>query len=133
MLISGDGIIPQIERFASKYKYAKFNINVLNTILTTMAEKCVNQTGNNFAFVVNATLFSQINTSLGDWLNKWGSVPTMLYSKGANDFVKANNPMKVGGTFTTYEISGNTVTFMVDSALTKEFGNKGLNSSSLAA
>ena len=102
-------------------------------MLTTMSEKCVNQTGNNFAFVVNATLFSQINTSLCDWLNKWGSVPTMLYSKGANDFVKANNPMKVGGTFTTYEVSGNTVTFMVDSAITKEFGNKGLNSSSLVA
>ena len=39
--------------------------------------------------------------------------------------VKADNPIKVGGTFTSYEIAGNMVTFMVDRALTKEYPTKG--------
>ena len=39
--------------------------------------------------------------------------------------VKADNPMKVGGTFVSYEVAGNTVTFMVDRALSKEYPNKG--------
>ena len=118
-------LIPQIERFASKYKYAKWNINVLNKVLNTMSEKAVNQTGNHYVFVVNAILFTQINTALGDWLKVWNSVPTMLYSKAENNFVKADNPMKVGGTFVSYEVAGNTVSFMVDRALSKEMDRKG--------
>lgn len=38
--------------------------------------------------------------------------------------VKADNPIKVGGTFTSYEVAGNTVTFMVDRALSKEYDKK---------
>lgn len=125
MLIAGDGLIPQIERFASKYKYAKMNVNVINTMLDQMNQKAANATGNNYTFIVNDKLWGQVNTSLGDWLKLWGSTPTMLYSKASRSMVKADNPMKVGGTFVSYEIAGNTVTFMVDRALTKEYGNKG--------
>lgn len=125
MLIAGDGLIPQIERFASKFKYAKMAVNVINTVLNQMTQKAADATGNKYAFVVNDRLWGQINTTLGDWLKLWNSTPTMLYSKAANGYVKADNPIKVGGTFTSYEIAGNTVTFMVDRALTKEFPNKG--------
>lgn len=124
-LIAGDGLIPQIERFASKYKYAKLNVNVINTVIETMVQKAAQATGNHFTFIVNDRLWSQINSSLGDWLKLWGSTPTMLYSKAAENFVKAENPVKVGATFTSYEISGNTITFMVDRALTKEYDRKG--------
>ena len=54
----------------------------------------------------------------------WGSTPTVLYSKATQSMVKADNPIKVGGTFVSYEIAGNTVTFMVDRALTKEYDKK---------
>lgn len=124
-LIAGDGLIPQIERFASKYKYAKLNVNVINTVIETMVQKAAQATGNHFTFIVNDRLWSQINSSLGDWLKLWGSTPTMLYSKEAENYVKAENPVKVGATFTSYEISGNTITFMVDRALTKEYDRKG--------
>lgn len=125
MLISGDGVIPQIERFASKYKYAKLNINVINTMLSTMAQKSANPVGNSYTFIVNLILWNQINTNLGDWLNKWGSTPTVLYSKAERNYMNVSNPVKVGATFTSYEIAGNTVSFMVDPALTKEFSAKG--------
>ena len=124
-LIAGDGLIPQIERFASKYKYAKMNVNVINTMLDQMNQKAANATGNNYTFIVNDKLWGQINTVLGDWLKLWGSTPTMLYSKASRSMVKADNPMKVGGTFVSYEIAGNMATFMVDRALTKEYPTKG--------
>ena len=123
MLIAGDGLIPQIERFASKFKFAKLNVNVINTVMEQMSQKSVRPTGNHYTFIVNDRLWSQINTTLGDWLKLWGSTPTMLYSKESG-MVKADNPMKVGATFVSYEISGNTVTFMVDRALSKEYSTK---------
>lgn len=132
-LIAGDGLIPQIERFASKYKFAKLNINVINTVLETMNQKAANATGNHYTFIVNDRLWGQINTTLGDWLKTWNSTPTLLYSKATGSLVKADNPVKVGATFVSYEIAGNTVSFMVDRALTKEYDRKALNSSALAA
>lgn len=123
-LIAGDGLIPQIERFASKFKFAKLTINVINKVLEQMNVKAADATGNNYTFIVNDKLWTQINSTLGDWLKLWNSTPTMLYSKETNSMVKAENPTKVGATFTSYEVSGNTVTFMVDRALTKEYPNK---------
>lgn len=123
-LVAGDGLIPQIERFASKFKFAKMNVNVINTVMDQMNQKSATATGNHYTFVVNDRLWGQINTTLGDWLKLWGSTPTLMYSKAAQGMVKADNPMKVGGTFVSYEIAGNTVTFMVDRALTKEYDRK---------
>lgn len=115
----GDGLIPQIERFASKYNYAKMNINVVNTMMNSMVMRSANAQGNKYTFILNDAAWNQINTGLADWLKLWGSTPTAIYSKAAN------GDIKVGGTFTSYEIAGNTVTFMVDRTLTKHFGNKG--------
>jgi len=123
-LIGGDGLVPQIERFASKYKFAKLNVNVINTVMEQMNQKAATATGNHYTFIVNDRLWGQINTTLGDWLKLWGSTPTMLYSKATQGYMKADNPIKVGGTFVSYEISGNTVSFMVDRALSKEYEKK---------
>ena len=101
-LIAGDGLIPQIERFASKFKDAKLNVNVINTVMDQMNQKAANATGNHYTFVVNDRFWGQVNTSLGDWLKLWGSTPTMPYSKATQSMVKADNPMKVGGTFVSY-------------------------------
>ena len=42
----GDGIIPQIERFASKYSANRVTINTFQTIISTMVEKAENPQGN---------------------------------------------------------------------------------------
>lgn len=55
-LIAGDGLVPQIERFASKYAYAKINVNVINTVMEQMTAKAVNPTGNHYTFIVNDRL-----------------------------------------------------------------------------
>ena len=90
-----------------------------------MSEKSENPTGNHYMFAINKVLWGQINISLRDWLKAWGSTPTLLYSKAEGSYVKADNPMKVGATFTSYEVAGNTVTFVVDNAISKMHPTKG--------
>ncbi len=46
MIPIGDGLVPQIERFASKYAYAKMSLEVFNTIIRTLNEKADKSTGN---------------------------------------------------------------------------------------
>jgi hypothetical protein len=123
-LIAGDGLIPQYERFASKFKFASLNINVINTIMEQLNQKAAKPTGNHYTFVINDRFWGQINTVLGDWIKVWGSTPTLMYSKATNNFVKADNPVKVGATYVSYEIAGNTVTFMVDRSLSREYPSK---------
>ena len=127
-LIQGDGLIPQFQRFASKMKYAKLDISVFNTVMDQMTDKSVNPTGNHWVFAVNSILWRQINQTLIDWLKSWNSVPTAMYSKAdgkVQELGKGVNALKVGGTFTTYEIAGNTITFIVDKALSKAYPTKG--------
>ena len=79
---------PSVERFAHKMKYARLDISVINTVMSQMADRCENPTGNTWVFAVNKILWSQINTSLMSWLANWNSAATMLYSKAAGGMVK---------------------------------------------
>jgi len=45
-VIAGDGIIPQINRYASKYNYSKLTTSLLNEIILTLSKKCDKITGN---------------------------------------------------------------------------------------
>ena len=92
-IISGDGIIPQIERFAGKYVYSKMTNKVMNTAILAMIAKSNNPTGNKYIFICNTPMW-------------------------ANDYIK------VGATYNSYEYAGNTVTFKVDRALDIEFPEK---------
>ena len=115
----GDGIIPQIERYASKYAYNKLTISVLETAINMMAQKAANPTGNNFMFVVNETLWMQIQGILSEYLYKFKStLGSYAWSK------KANGYLSVGATFNAYEYGGNTITFKVDRTFTREYGSE---------
>ena len=124
-IVIGDGLIPQIERFASKMNYAKMNVNVINTMINQMTQKAASATGNHYTFVVNDKAWQDVNVSLADWLKLWGSTPTLMYSKAAAGMVNIDNPLKVGATYTSYEVAGNTISFLVDRALSREYGDKG--------
>jgi hypothetical protein len=49
----GEGIIPQVERFASKYNYAKMTREVFKTVLNQMTAKSDKPTGNTYTFICN--------------------------------------------------------------------------------
>lgn len=112
----GDGIIPQVERFASKYAFNKLTIEVFNVVIATMNEKAQNPTGNKYMFICNERMWNLIQTVLGDYLAKYRTEGTYIYSKGANDYVK------VGATFDSYIYGGNQITFKVDRTFSREYG-----------
>ena len=53
---------------------------------------------------------------MADYLAKFKTMGTYLYSKQVNDYVK------VGATFQTYEFGGNQISFKVDRTFSREYG-----------
>ena len=123
-LYIGEGLVPQIEAAANKFVYTnKPTIQLLHMILSAMNEKSQDETGNHYTFIVNRVLWEQINLVLGTYLADYKTDGTFLYSKAANK--GAGGYVKVGATYNSYEFSGNTLTFAVDRALTREYPTKG--------
>lgn len=61
-------------------------------------------------------MWNLVQTTLGDWLAKFKTEGTYLWSKEASGYVK------VGATFQTYEFGGNQVSFKVDKTFSAEYG-----------
>jgi len=115
----GDGLIAQIERYANKYAYAKLTINAFDTMIETMRERAKEPTGNQWVFVCNEKMWTQIQRTLRDYLKDWKTNGVFFYSK------KAGGMVEVGATFDTYNFGGNQLTFHVDRSLTYEYPDKG--------
>ena len=118
-LIAGDGIMPQFNRYASKFNYAKLSTNVLTQAMTDLAEKCEESTGNNFIFVVNDVLFRDLQNTCAVFMAQHKADQQYLYSNFEQKQVK------IGATYGAFEFAGNTVAFHVDRALTNEYPTKG--------
>lgn len=113
----GDGLVPQIERFASKYAYSRMTLEVFNTIIRTLNEKASKSTGNKYHFIMNDKAWNDLQITLGDYLAKFHTDGAYMYSKKANGYIS------VGAAFDSYSMGGNQITFSTDRALTREFGN----------
>ena len=112
----GDGVIPQVERFASKYSANKVTINTFQQIISTMVEKAEKPTGNTFTFTCNEKGWSIVQRVLGEYLSNRRTDGAYLWSnQGEGKYVK------VGNTFDAYEWGGNTIVFKVDRTLSREF------------
>lgn len=117
--IAGDGIIPQINRFASKFNYSKLTASLLNEMILNLAQKCKSVLGNTFSFVCNEKLWYDLQNVLSEFLMNHRPDGAYVWSKSGNGNIK------VGATYEAYTFSGNTVIFHVDRALSIEYGNKG--------
>lgn len=112
----GDGVIPQVERFASKYSANRVTINTFQQIISTMVEKAEKPTGNVFTFLTNEKGWSIVQRVLGEYLSNRRTDGAYLWSnQGEGKYVK------VGNTFDAYEWGGNTIVFKVDRTLSREF------------
>ncbi len=114
----GDGIISQVERFAARYIFAKLTVNVFDTAIMQMNEKASKPMGNHYVFVCNERMFQMVQTTLREYLRDWQTTGTFLFSKAAGGDVE------VGATYKSYEFMGNTITFQVDRALSREYPQK---------
>lgn len=112
----GDGLIPQVERFASKYSANKITINTFHTIMETMVSKSDSPTGNHYLFVVNEQAWAIVQRVLGAYLADRKTDGAYLWSNGGQ-----GKFIKVGATFDSYEFGGNVISFKADRTLTREF------------
>jgi hypothetical protein len=117
-IVTGDGIIAQIERFANKFVFSRLNTKLFNKALQAMVSKCEKATGNKFAFICNEAMWLEIQDTLAAWIRDWKTTGTFLFSKASNGYVD------LGATYQSYEFAGNTVTFMIDRTLNIEFPNR---------
>lgn len=121
----GQGLIPQIEQAASKFTYSgRPSVLIFQKMMSSLIEHCDDETGNKWVFIVNRKLWEDLNIALGDYLIKHKTDGTYLYSNASKSYVRVDS-WKVGATFSSYEFSGNTISFMPDRSLTREYPNKG--------
>lgn len=111
----GEGLIPQLERFCSKHVASKVTINTFQTVISQMVQKAENPVGNHFIFVANEQMWTIFNRVLFKFLADFKTDGALFYSK-TNGI-----GYKVGATFSSYEFAGNTVSFTVNRALTREY------------
>lgn len=114
-LITGDGVIPQIERFATKFVFHRLTTKLFNKALAAMAAKCDKLTGNTFVFMVNTAFWNEAQEVLSSWLKDWKTDGAFVWSKGENGYVK------LGATYNAYTFSGNTIIIKPERSLDVEF------------
>lgn len=100
MVISGDGLIAQLERFATKFVFSKLSVAYFQKAIASMVAKSIKPTGNTYTFLVNTRLWNEVNTVLDRWLTEHKTDGAVLYSKGANGYVE------LGATYHSYEYAG---------------------------
>lgn len=114
-IVSGDGIVAQIERFASKFVFSKLNVKYFRKAIAAMVTKCEKATGNHFVFICNTIMWDEIQNTLSSWIRDWKTTGTFLFSKASNGYVD------LGATYQSYEVAGNTLSFKVDRSLDVEY------------
>lgn len=116
-IVVGQGLIPQIESFASKFCYNnKPTVALFNQMISSMVAKADKDTGNQYICVTNAKFWQDLQGTLGDYLANFRTDGSYMYSKEANK--GEGGYVKVGATFSSYTWAGNTISFVVDRALT---------------
>ena len=115
MVISGDGLIAQLERFATKFVFSKLSVAYFQKAIASMVAKSIKPTGNTYTFLVNTRLWNEVNTVLDRWLTEHKTDGAVLYSKGANGYVE------LGATYHSYLYAGNTIIFKVERTFDVEF------------
>lgn len=112
----GDGLIPQVERYANKFVYNKLTIDVIRNMMSSMGEKSDDSMGNHWVCICNDKFMQDINGVLAEHLAQFKTDATYMWSKDAGKY------LKVGATFDSYEYLGNTITFKADKTFSREFG-----------
>jgi hypothetical protein len=125
-LPSGDGIIPQIERYCDKLVFSNLSVPVFEEVIHTLKSKSANPKGNKYTFIINSRMDLLVNKVLREYLRDYDRIGTYFFSKSGKN-------VAVGANFDTYMIAGNEITFVVDRCLDHEYENKALNTSALAA
>lgn len=114
-IVSADGVIAQIERFATKFVFSKLSIGYFELALQKLVAKSEKPQGNNFMILCNTAYYNEWQRIANAWIVAHKTDGSFLYSMASNGNVN------LGATYESYTWAGNTVTFKVDRSLDVEF------------
>ena len=113
-IVSSDGIIAQIERFATKFVFSKLNVAWFEKALQTMVAKSEKAQGNKYMILCNTAFYTEWQRVMSSWIIAHKTDGTFLYSKATNGYVD------LGATYQSYEFGGNVISVKIDRALDVE-------------
>lgn len=117
----GEGLVPQIECFASKTFYTNLSVSTFNRMLQQVIHKADKPTGNIITVVCNEKFWMDAQTALFSWLAQFKTCGTFLYSMATHKYMQVSK-VGVGATFVSYEVAGNILSFKVDRTFSREWG-----------
>lgn len=113
----GEGIITQVKRFCGQQRYSNLSATHFRNAIGDTVEKLEKKTGNRLVAICNWRFYQQAQVVLDDLL-KTRVTDNYFYTK-------TGGKIKVGAEYSAYEFSGNTITFMENSALTNRYPDRG--------
>lgn len=114
-IVSADGIIAQIERFATKFVFNKLNIGYFEKALQAMVAKSEKPQGNSYMLLCNTAFYNEWQRVMSAWIIAHKTDGTFLYSKGSNGYVD------LGATYESYTFGGNKISVKIDRCFDVEF------------
>jgi hypothetical protein len=117
-IITGDGVIPQIERFATKFVFNKMNVMYFEKALQTMVAKSEKAQGNTYVLLCNSAFYHNWQRVMSAWIGDKKTDGAFLYSKGTNGY------MNLGATYEGYEYGGNKIIVKIERSLDVEFPSR---------
>ena len=117
-IITSEGCIPQIERFATKFIFSKITVAWLQKALNALVLKSEKKLGNKYAMICNSLMWHDVQRVIDVFLKDRHTDGDFLWSKASNGYVSA------GATYDTYIYGGNTIGFKLDASLDVEFPDR---------
>lgn len=114
-IVSADGVIAQIERFATKFVFSKLNIGYFEKALQAMVAKSEKPQGNQYMLLCNTPFYNEWQRVMSAWIVAHKTDGSFLYSKGTNGYVN------LGATYESYTYGGNTISVKIDRCFDVEF------------
>lgn len=102
-IVTTEGIIPQIERFATKYVFNKLTTRIFEGAMNEMATKSDEPTGNSWVFICNTKMWQSVQRTMATWIRDWKTTGCFVWSQGAKDYVD------LGATYQSYEFAGKSI------------------------
>lgn len=114
-IVSADGVIAQIERFATKFVFSKLNVGYFEKALQAMVAKSEKPQGNSYMLICNTAFYNEWQRVMNAWIVAHKTNGSFLYSKGANGYVD------LGATYESYTFGGNKISVKIDRCFDVEF------------
>lgn len=117
-IMTSEGAIPQMERFATKFVFSKLTVAWLKKALNALTLKSDKGTGNKYAMICNRLMWDDAQMCIDLFLKDRHTDGDFLWSKSSNGYIAA------GATYDTYIWGGNTIGFKLDTSLDIEFPDR---------